>query len=161
MTAFLPSSQLVIVLIFRSEHLHFDNLSKGWWGVCSSAGFPGNWWANLMSILLITGSLPLPPWWRVPVQWGCCSRTLLQTSKLLHPLNYQCLCGSIFSLEAGQAQGFLQVFGVQPNTHPALHHILNINPICYFNASKLLLFFCLSPGVDYEMNFSLCVFPPA
>ena len=36
--------------------------TKRWWGACSSTGFLGNWWANLMSIPPITGNLPFPPW---------------------------------------------------------------------------------------------------
>ena len=48
--------QAVIVLTFRFEHFHLESLSKGQWVACSSASFPGNWWANLLSVPLITGN---------------------------------------------------------------------------------------------------------
>ena len=85
-----------------SNFSHRDSLSKGQLGAGPSAGFPGNWWAKLPSISLISGNLPLP----VGVKFarfvaspraaayivGCCSRTLLQTCKISHPLNHWCLC---------------------------------------------------------------------
>ena len=71
-----PRPQLVIVLIFRSESLHLESLSKAWWGADASASFPGNRWAKLTSIPPITGNVPPPsgskdggylrPRWRVP-----------------------------------------------------------------------------------------------
>ena len=67
-----------------------DTLLDRQWEMCSSASSPGNWWANMMSILSIIGNLPLFPEWRLlpcPACWlqhtlGCLSRTLLQTHKL-------------------------------------------------------------------------------
>ena len=64
---YLPLPQLVIVLTFKSEHLLHDSLSKGWWGACPSASFPGNQWANLRSVLPVT-DYPFPP----PPSKHCC-----------------------------------------------------------------------------------------
>ena len=103
---YLPLPQLVIVLTFKSKHLHHDSLSNGPVGACSSAGFPGNQWASLTSILPLTGNLPFPPEWRLPpcparrppLTVGCRSKTLLHTSKLPHPLNHWCLCHRLWAV---------------------------------------------------------------
>ena len=106
--------QLVIVLIFSSEHLHHDSLSKGqWWFCLSSAGFPGSRWANPMSIPPVTSNLPSP----CPHSEDCCHVpptcppagvtpwTLLQTCKIppsTKPLMLLPLTpGSFFQLKAG------------------------------------------------------------
>ena len=68
-----------------------------------SAGFPGDWCARLVSVPLeLVPSLR--PWYQrllrlALVSWllstdmvGCCSRILLQTKKLPHPLKHSCPC---------------------------------------------------------------------
>ena len=76
---------LVSVLTFKSEHLLRDSLSKGWWGAYPSAGFPGNQWASLRSVLdnwwsfLPQKQTPLP----CPLHTvGCCCRPLPPVCKL-------------------------------------------------------------------------------
>ena len=87
---YVPLPQLVIVPIFRLEHLNHDSLSKGWWAVCPSACFPGNGWANLTSIPSITGNLLPCPTYHLPHMVGYRSRNLLVRSP--HSLNHWCLC---------------------------------------------------------------------
>ena len=89
---YLPLPQLVVVLTFKSEHLHHDSLPNGDRGTCSSVSFPGNWWANLTSISYSQEPLPPHPGskdsrhvlaaCRLLHVVGSCSRTLVWTYKL-------------------------------------------------------------------------------
>ena len=121
-----PWPQLVIVLTFRSEHLHHDSLSKGWWEACPSASFPGNQWANLTPIPPINGNFPLPLGVKTASMSCPPSATLsgalfqdlasdVYDPPCIKPLMSLSLTqGSFFSLEDGQVQ-VLQACGVQPN----------------------------------------------
>ena len=77
-------------------------LSKGQWRQCPTTVFPGNWWANMMLILPITGNLPIPlgvkPAHHAPHLVGCCSRILLQTYTIPYPLNHWWLCQQLWFL---------------------------------------------------------------
>ena len=87
---------------------------------CPVAGFPGNWWAKLMSIPSINGSLLLPEYLRWLLgTMRCCSRTLLWTHKA--PLCTKLLISlllfwsSFFGLEAGQSKA-CRPAGCSPTT---------------------------------------------
>ena len=100
--------------------------------MCPSAGLPGNWWAHLLSIPPITGSLPIPP--RVKNAATAAAAFCLPSSVYsgmslqdhfasdvkdlpsIKPLmSLSLTLGSFFSPEAEQAQG-LQAWEVQPNS---------------------------------------------
>ena len=96
--------------------------------MCPAAGFPGNWWANLMSIPPTNGSLRLP--WVVKIAVTSCLLPAIRGGGVaLRPICFRCVrplsnkpltslslfLGSSFGLEAGQVQG-IQACGVQPNT---------------------------------------------
>ena len=49
------------LLTLRSEHLYLDSLTKGQWGACLFASFPGNQWANPKSVSPVTAYFPFPP----------------------------------------------------------------------------------------------------
>ena len=77
-----------------------DSLSKGRWGACPYAGFPGNQWAHPTSNPPITGNLPFPQEQRprpgparcLPHTVESRCRTLLQTCQLPFPVNHPCSC---------------------------------------------------------------------
>ena len=108
-----PTSQLVVI-IFRSEWLPFDSLTKGrpppqedtqpktLRGLCLSAGFPGNRWPIRCQLLSYNWQSPYFPRSKdccypvlptvcLPSTVGCPSRTpLLQMCKITHLLNHCC-----------------------------------------------------------------------
>ena len=116
-----------------SKVSHHDGLTKGCWGVCSSAHFLGNLWANLTSIPLITGNLPLPDTRAktgttsclLSTAQQCRYGTLLQACKLPHPLNRGCLCCWLWLFLCSwrwSSTGFVGLWGAAQETLRKIRH---------------------------------------
>ena len=112
-------------------------LSKGWWGPCPSAGFPGNQWANLMPIplKLVTSPSPYSP------SKDCCSvlpamghmvgslQDPSQTCKHFHWIIHWCLSCWLWALPSS-IWASAGLIGVQPNNTVSISPTFVLLTLC-------------------------------